>query len=1056
MINKYSSGEKMADRSKDRPGSSDRCMVAIKEDLAAWMSSILSLVITVETLLEDLETGVVLCRLANTIQRTGEEFLSNNPSIPRKVFPACGVTYKERTAFRGSFIARDNVANFIRWCRELGVSDVIMFETEDLVLHKNEKSVILALMDVARLSVKFGLEPPDLVRMENEIDQEIEQQPLDEIMEEPMIRLKKEHKSHSLDDLVYQVLDQCTCPVRFPVLRVAEGKYRMGESKNLIFVRVMRKHVMVRVGGGWDTLERYFDKHDPCKISEKQRRNSLKSPRSRSASDAIGRSPSSLSLSSSDSHESGGLPVSHGRTASWSSSQNYASQLKSPREPVRKMTSCSPTRSPSPGSPRLQQRQRRGMTSRDTPPRTIDTQHRGRLTRRSKSMQELSTVAVSDSRNPCSKLNISSGRKPSASEETTTASSGSQGQNRTKSLAISPRKESIGGPQADSSRAKGRLSSSGPVRSNRSCPSQVSRSASFGSRPRPMVPVMEPRSRTMITSGHTKEKQRRASSAAPLRSESKDDLRRKEAISRRRSSSATPQEKMRLHSSPNLPKKSTESKNDTTRRPSVSKIPTLQQKQRQEQPVSNRKPSTGSKEAQRVHRTLPSTPGEKKSSKTPQINGTTNKLKPAPMRSTMVDNKMTPRKTPFSFRQENKSGNQKKQLESSQSKDTNINVTEHQEEEQKQSEVGKEDLNKFDGVDASNATSFIQRDNLRITLDQISPLNSEISSPVEPYPEKLTLNGVRKLSGCSLETESDGTSDLLSDFTDTDYDFRSQRYSGLSETSSDISVRTSPASMPFNSVEILRDSLDTNPEPDSSAHSTLKDCLMNLNLQGTLTQNTKRRIFEVDSQSYRKEENSETTDKRFFPQPADKAMFFDVEQYNEKQADDDDVIDGSPRKLSLVQSLISSIEKRNSNSGDGQRSKKKSPFTSVTAGEENSDESGIRNHSSKQDPLLPLQDLHEKFQLDNEENDLPVAYDVNSNVSSSGITESQRIPAEKPLESLGDKVQGVKTRKSTQDKARKKEKELDVFPRPQRQFTLEEMIEDMMPTDTESKESITV
>lgn len=573
-------------------------------------------------------------------------------------------------------------------------------------------------------------------------------------------------------------------------------------------------------------------------------------------------------------------------------------------------------------------------------------------------MQELSTVAVSDSRSPCSKLNISSGRKPSASEETTTASSGSQGQNRTKSLAISPRKESIGGPQADSSRAKGRLSSSGPVRSNRSCPSQVSRSASFGSRPRPMVPVMEPRSRTMITSGNTKEKQRRASSAAPLRSESKDDLRRKEAISRRRSSSATPQEKMCLPSSPNLPKKSTESKNDTTRRPSVSKIPTLQQKQRQEQPVSNRKPSTGSKEAQRVHRTLPSTPGEKKS-KTPQINGTTNKLKPAPIRSTVVDNKMTPRKTPFSFSQENKSGNQKKQLESSQSNDTDINVTEHQEEEQKQSEVGKEDLNKFDGVDASNATSFMQRENLRITLDKISPLNSEISSPDEPYPEKLTLNGVRKLSGCSLDTESDGTSDLLSDFTDTDYDFRIQRYSGLSETSSDISVATSPASMPFNSVEILRDSLDTNPEPDTSAHSTLKDCLMNLNLQGTLTQNTKRRIFEVDSQIYRKEENSETTGKRLFPQPADKAMFFDVEQYNEKQADNDDVIDGSPRKLSLVQSLISSIEKRNSNSGDGQRSRKKSSFTSVTAGEENSDESGIRNHSSKQDPLLPLQDLHE-------------------------------------------------------------------------------------------------
>lgn len=36
------------------------------------------------------------------------------------------------------------------------------------------------------------------------------------------------------------MLEQCTCPVKFPVLRVAEGKYRMGENKSLIFVRVSR------------------------------------------------------------------------------------------------------------------------------------------------------------------------------------------------------------------------------------------------------------------------------------------------------------------------------------------------------------------------------------------------------------------------------------------------------------------------------------------------------------------------------------------------------------------------------------------------------------------------------------------------------------------------------------------------------------------------------------------------------------------------------------------------------------------------------------------------
>ena len=27
----------------------------------------------------------------------------------------------------------------------------------------------------------------------------------------------------------------------------------------------MRKHVMVRIGGGWDTLDHYIVKHDPCR-----------------------------------------------------------------------------------------------------------------------------------------------------------------------------------------------------------------------------------------------------------------------------------------------------------------------------------------------------------------------------------------------------------------------------------------------------------------------------------------------------------------------------------------------------------------------------------------------------------------------------------------------------------------------------------------------------------------------------------------------------------------------------------------------------------------------
>lgn len=93
---------------------------------------------------------------------------------------------------------------------------------------------------------------------------------------------------------VREILGRCTCPDQFPMIKVSEGKYRVGDSSLLIFVRVswgrknpiqplrgglvahsdltsglqvLRSHVMVRVGGGWDTLEHYLDKHDPCRCS---------------------------------------------------------------------------------------------------------------------------------------------------------------------------------------------------------------------------------------------------------------------------------------------------------------------------------------------------------------------------------------------------------------------------------------------------------------------------------------------------------------------------------------------------------------------------------------------------------------------------------------------------------------------------------------------------------------------------------------------------------------------------------------------------------------------
>ncbi|KAG9511386.1 GAS2-like protein pickled eggs, partial [Fragariocoptes setiger] len=74
-----------------------------------------------------------------------------------------------------TFYARDNVCNFIKWTRELGVNQSVIFETDDLVLHGNARQVVLCLLDVARIAcVRYGfVEVPGLVKFEQEIDLEL-------------------------------------------------------------------------------------------------------------------------------------------------------------------------------------------------------------------------------------------------------------------------------------------------------------------------------------------------------------------------------------------------------------------------------------------------------------------------------------------------------------------------------------------------------------------------------------------------------------------------------------------------------------------------------------------------------------------------------------------------------------------------------------------------------------------------------------------------------------------------------------------------------------------
>lgn len=386
----------------------DEYLYAMKEDLAEWMNNLYPHIdMDADNFMNRLETGEHLVQHANMVRQKCLDLLDliaegktkQRPptfEVPERELP-CRFNVQPTTWF-----ARDNVFNFILFCRRLGVMECIMFETEDLVCRKNEKHVILTLLEVARRGAKLGMLAPMLVQFEQEIDREIareERQKRKEEKEEEKRRKDEDRKlaevkrrreleeakeaakeaaaakmaaalglnnngliggpnGHgglhganglgfanglgsgadcvfdsmqvefdvdddlnmadvedgndmdeddldridededdeeeeedeeddttcfgydmpigplpqqvtndlkSLDEMVRELVAECQCPTQFPIIQVSEGKYRIGESQTLIFVRILRNHVMVRVGGGWDTLQHYLDKHDPCR-----------------------------------------------------------------------------------------------------------------------------------------------------------------------------------------------------------------------------------------------------------------------------------------------------------------------------------------------------------------------------------------------------------------------------------------------------------------------------------------------------------------------------------------------------------------------------------------------------------------------------------------------------------------------------------------------------------------------------------------------------------------------------------------------------------------------
>ncbi|CAH8478280.1 unnamed protein product [Dicrocoelium dendriticum] len=382
--------------------SRDELLNVMTEDLVDWFMQMypsLTQDLEVDTFYDRLSDGILLCHHAavlhqllmdqGSITYEGERAVLMGLRIGgvQAVLPKHKPSYQTRVQ-RGSvatsgFVARDNVANFLIWCRQLGMPDSVLFESEDAVCRKNPRNVAVCLLELARLGGSLGMSVPGLILLEKEIDEELEKScvitdsafrteglnthspeerkvvivrenstdpalfiTVDKAVDPPDIpsnesavengvsstvyrstrstdlrrkkslsgsserycldkkkeamKQKPEIKRpavdmRSLDEIVRELLSQCTCKQTFPVNRIGEGRYLFGDKCTQIFVRILRNHVMVRVGGGWDTLSHFLSKYDECRKT-----NNFNNRVTKSVDSTLGNGTSSIDSSNTD------------------------------------------------------------------------------------------------------------------------------------------------------------------------------------------------------------------------------------------------------------------------------------------------------------------------------------------------------------------------------------------------------------------------------------------------------------------------------------------------------------------------------------------------------------------------------------------------------------------------------------------------------------------------------------------------------------------------------------------------------------------------------------
>jgi hypothetical protein len=212
---------------------------------------------TKENLLDTLSSGVLLCKLILRID-------------PKTAMPKI-----HESATAGSFFAHDNVKNFLKACVTLGVSEHVLFESAALVTaEKNQRAVVHCILALAKVATKYGIAPPEIVKMEIELD---ELKKSGNGVDAKQSSTSATPEEIAADALIHSKVEEVCRELGLSTPdKVKMGVYKF-DPATTAFVRVLRDTALVRWKDNWEELGSFMmqldaGKKDETKDKEKEKK----------------------------------------------------------------------------------------------------------------------------------------------------------------------------------------------------------------------------------------------------------------------------------------------------------------------------------------------------------------------------------------------------------------------------------------------------------------------------------------------------------------------------------------------------------------------------------------------------------------------------------------------------------------------------------------------------------------------------------------------------------------------------------------------------------------